>query len=732
MQGLLRKLTTWYQSDLRPKQPRTRFHLERLEDRCLLSNAPLPLLSSDPGARASLYLNFMGDYEATWGAYSNVTTPQFHLDGTGPGFTPKEVAAINEIWERVSEIYSPFNINVTTVAPANLGHDATQIVDIGGSYNDWFHVAAGGITYVGSFSNPSLPNVSHVFVDGTDGVPAYTAIAAAHEAGHGFGLNHQSVFGASGNLLQEYNPGTSSSAPIMGLAYNATRALWWVGPADTGSGEAIQNDEAVIASSTNGFGYRPDAVGQSFASATPLSNLNGQVVASGVIDTPSSADYFSFTTAGGAVNFAVNTVTVGPTLHARLELWSSAGLIAVGDSAATLGQSISTTLAAGQYFLVVRSYGGNGDVGQYQLTAQAAPASAAQAQSVGVQAISGQVLAISQSQNAQGRPELFGVGLDSQVYTRTLSASGAWTPWTLITQGWVRSLSAGKGAAGLPEVFVVGMDYLVYTSTFDVNGNWSAWRPVGPGAVQSISAGTDEQGRPEVFAIGLDSQVWSQDSLAGGGWSGWQPLSQGQVRAISAGQDAQGHTEVFAIGLDYQVWAQDSNVNGAWMGWSLLAPGAVKAISEAPGGQGRPEVYAIGMDSQVWALNSAATGAWTYWQLLEPGKVTGLSAGLNALGQPDLFVLNPTSQSAQYYMPASGGISAAPVVTTPSAAAVAPTTQKGAAAQLIPLASANGVSFSSTVLTAHTGANGTSPDQPFMPMCMCPWCVAARLAAQRH
>ena len=54
-------------SSPRPKHRRTRFQLELLEDRCLLSSAPLPLLSSDPGAPASLYLNFMGDYKATRG-----------------------------------------------------------------------------------------------------------------------------------------------------------------------------------------------------------------------------------------------------------------------------------------------------------------------------------------------------------------------------------------------------------------------------------------------------------------------------------------------------------------------------------------------------------------------------------------------------------------------------------------------------------------------------------------
>src|SRR5436305_13717876 len=116
MQDFLRKLTTWLQSNPRPGRRRVGFQLELLEDRCLLSNGPLPLLSSHPGAAASLYLDFSGMYEPTWGAYSNVNTPQFHLDGTGPGFTSHEIAVIDEVWQRVSEIYSPFNINVTTAA----------------------------------------------------------------------------------------------------------------------------------------------------------------------------------------------------------------------------------------------------------------------------------------------------------------------------------------------------------------------------------------------------------------------------------------------------------------------------------------------------------------------------------------------------------------------------------------------------------------------------------------
>ncbi len=632
MQGFLRKLTTWLQGNPRPKRRGARFHLERLEDRCLLSNSPLPLLSSDPGAAASLYLDFNGMYEPTWGAYSNVNTPQFHLDGTGPGFTPHEIAVIDEVWQRVSEIYSPFNINVTTVAPADQSHGKTQIVAIGGSYNDWFHVAAGGISYVGSFSNPSLPNVSHVFVDGTDGVAQYIAIAAAHEAGHGFGLNHQSTFDASGNLVQEYNPGDSSTAPIMGLAYSAQRALWWVGPADTGNGEATQNDEAVIAGAANGFGYRPDVFGQSEPTATPLTILNGQVGESGVIDTPSSADYFTFTTSGGAASFTVNTVAVGPTLHARVALYSATGLVAIGSSAATLGASLSTTLAPGKYYVVVTSYGGVGDVGQYTLSAQ-------------------------------------------------------------VPQGTAGSTSA---AFTQPATFTLTSDQALWAQ--DAAGNWRLLSPAG--TILSVSTSTDSAGRPEAFALATDHSLWV---FRGGVWTILSP--GGTILSLSGSTG----DVAFALASDHSLWMNRHNV------WTILSPaGTINALSASPG----DHVFALASDSSLWLFGVG-------WQELSPsGTILSVSAGADSSGAPEAFVL---ASNNTYWMFTQTGwavssASAAPpkaasVVLNPVGPKQAPLVQDAVSAK------------QTTESPVQTATVPLIPHEPFMPLCMCPWCVAARLKA---
>ena len=72
--------------------------------------------------------------------------------------------------------------------------------------------------------------------------------------------------------------------------------------------------------------------------ATPLTSSTARPAPRGVIDTPASADYFTFTTTGGAASFTVNTAAVGATLHARLELWSATGLVAVGASADGVGR----------------------------------------------------------------------------------------------------------------------------------------------------------------------------------------------------------------------------------------------------------------------------------------------------------------------------------------------------------------------------------------------------------
>ena len=63
---------------------------------------------------------------------------------------------------------------------------------------------------------------------------------------------------------------------------------------------------AIIAGSVNGFGYRPDDVGNTIATASPLSFDGVGFDGSGIIGTNSDVDVWSFTVSGTYVSAAAS------------------------------------------------------------------------------------------------------------------------------------------------------------------------------------------------------------------------------------------------------------------------------------------------------------------------------------------------------------------------------------------------------------------------------------------
>ena len=102
----------------------------------------------------------------SWGSYSVPATPAYDIDGDPTSFSNQEIANISEIWARVAEKYSPFNIDVTTVDPSPVNHTYAhkQVAEIiiGGS-NSWTGQNVGGISYTGGFFVGFFPNISFVF-----------------------------------------------------------------------------------------------------------------------------------------------------------------------------------------------------------------------------------------------------------------------------------------------------------------------------------------------------------------------------------------------------------------------------------------------------------------------------------------------------------------------------------------------------------------------------------------
>ncbi len=325
----------------------------------------LPQLHSNASASAKLFLDFDGHFESNWGGDLNVSTPAFSQDGDVNSFTNGELAAIEEIWARVAEDYAPFNIDVTTVDPGNQANQVTAVIAIGGSYDDWFGSPAGGVAYVGGFYN-GAPNVGYVFENDLSGHPRYIAEASSHEAGHLFGLLHQSLWSGS-TLVEEYNPGNANWAPIMGNSYSSARSTWHNGATDVSS-SSFQNDVAVIANSNNGFGQKSDDYGNTIPFAADLPAVGTEVNLAGIIERNADVDMWEFSTSGGQVSMTLAVAPFGPNLDAIMELRNASNAVLFSSApAGSFGASITATLAAGTYYLVARSNGVYGNIGQYSI-----------------------------------------------------------------------------------------------------------------------------------------------------------------------------------------------------------------------------------------------------------------------------------------------------------------------------------------------------------------------------
>lgn len=341
----------------------------------VLTALAVPIYSSLPAASAKVYLDFDGDVTSNWGGYSPGTTPAYDTDGDASTFSATELQQIHEIWSRVSESFSPFNLDVTTVDPgALIDRQALRIVIGGdgknGAANYWVGQKAGGIAFIGGFYDAD-PNTVYVFPGNlAGGAPKPVADAVAHEAGHAFGLYHQSVYDAAGAKTLEYNPGTADKAPLMGRSYESIRGLWWYGASLAAS--LYQDDLPALASSINGFGYRADDHGDVPAAATPLSLIGESIAATGVIENVEDLDLFSMTIPDSHVYMSLTGAPFGAMLDPSLMIYDSAGAMIAEAATASLTETLFAWLPAGSYWVGVGSAGGYGDIGQYFLSGSVA------------------------------------------------------------------------------------------------------------------------------------------------------------------------------------------------------------------------------------------------------------------------------------------------------------------------------------------------------------------------
>jgi hypothetical protein len=349
--------------------------LEPLESRKLFAgtvavSGGVPLLSSNPSAAVKVYLDFDGQAATSWNGLSVPVTPAYDTDGAVTTFNTIEQADIREMFARVAEKFSPFNVDVTTTDPGSYADRSALKVVIGGD-GAWVGFGDAGKAVTGSFYNASSANVVYVFSKNV-GSSKYLAEAISKYVGRAFGLEQNYTTSSVGGVI--LNQGNAQAAPVMGVSYFAERGLWWNG--NNALYNNTVNEIAVVAGSSNGFGYRTDDHGNSAGTATAMAGSGGTFNAAGVIETVSDSDYFSFTTTGGSVTLNGVVAQYGAMLNLKLQVFNASSQLAGSADTASLGESFTLNLAAGTYTVVVAGHGwasggagqGSGaDVGQYTL-----------------------------------------------------------------------------------------------------------------------------------------------------------------------------------------------------------------------------------------------------------------------------------------------------------------------------------------------------------------------------
>ncbi len=331
-------------------------------------------LSSKPKSTFVLYMDFDGE---------TVTHPGWNNGKTivaAPDDRVDNVAYVTNVWKRVSEDFAPFDLNVTTDRAVFDAAAVSRRVMCVNTPTNTAAPGAGGVAYLRSFGQDTPCwnfNIGSEFA---------SADTVSHEVGHTLGLSHdgtdkEAYYGGHGGT------GPFSWSPIMGAAW-ANANYEEVTQFSKGEYPKANNkeDDLSMITTNNGFGYEKDDKGDTQATATYLKTVDGKVADMGIIERTADVDWLSFLTSGGSVNLNFNVTDVnssespqrGANLALSVDLYDSSGRLIQGvNDANQPDASISTTLAAGTYFVkldgVARGTLATGfpeyaSLGQYQIS----------------------------------------------------------------------------------------------------------------------------------------------------------------------------------------------------------------------------------------------------------------------------------------------------------------------------------------------------------------------------
>jgi len=350
----------------------------------------VPIYHSLPGSPNVIYLNFVGAdiVGKAWNDVYNLPllkakpyTPAAYNPNQTPGFPPAVQQAIGSIWKRVAEDYAPWQIDVTTEAPASYTPTTAVALITQNVTSDGIGMpspTAGGIAFLDTFRffdatyySPALIYYNNL----GGGREDFVAEVVSHEIGHGFGLTHEGTLSGV-TYYMGAGSGEISWGCIMGAAYNRNVAKFC-----NGDYPDANNQEDQVAIINEYLPLRNISAGNSVSTATPLTLTNGTFKFSGIVENYTTSNVFSFNNISGNININATPYrsaagTLGNNLCIGLVLYNTSGIaIATSNNPQTCSATLAVnSLPLGNYYILVYPVGKPeapfsvyGIMGQYDL-----------------------------------------------------------------------------------------------------------------------------------------------------------------------------------------------------------------------------------------------------------------------------------------------------------------------------------------------------------------------------
>jgi hypothetical protein len=355
----------------------------------IIAESPVPVTTppvyhSKSGSTNVIILDFNGMVVTgtQWKSGATLDAYAFSLDSDYTTFSDSEQTFIKRVWERVSEVFSAYDVDVTTEEPATLTSTTgrlliTKSVDKNGV--NMPSSGAGGVAFVDVFGTDeylSLYSPAFVYYDNLLSKEEIVAMAAAHEIGHNFGLLHDysnNDFSTSGYYLG-HGSGDTEWCPIMGAAYYVNVPQWSKG--EYNNAQQHEDDLFIL---YEHLGYRTDDHGGTLSTATALTLTGGTTISSttpetdptnsspqnkGILEKTNDVDVFSFEAGVGAVSIIINpwkspANTHGGSVDLQAELYDGGGnLLGTFEDPSHLYTTVSYNITtAGGYYLLIKNTG---------------------------------------------------------------------------------------------------------------------------------------------------------------------------------------------------------------------------------------------------------------------------------------------------------------------------------------------------------------------------------------